>query len=106
MRSPFERFKDSITVDNLWLYILLLLKKRDMYPYEVRDEIEKQFGFKPGNMTAYIVLKRLSNEKYIKISKVIKEKGPERNYYSITEKGKKELQKTKALYKQIGNILL
>ena len=106
MRNPSERFKESLTSDNLWIYILLLLKKKDLYPYEIRGEVEGNFGFKPGNMTAYIILKRLSSQNFIKTSKKVKEKGPEKTYYSITEKGKKELQKAMQAYKELGNVLM
>ena len=105
MRRPFERFRSSLTSDNLWIYILLLLKKKDMYPYEIQKEVKENFDFMPGNMTAYIVLKRLSAERYIKTAKVVKEKGPAKTYYSITEKGEKELQKARKFHKKLGKML-
>ena len=93
MPTPSERFERSMTKDNLWLYILTLLKDREMYPYEIRDSIKERFGFSPGNVTAYIVLKKLSGGGYVKVSRKESERGPQRTYYSITEKGNAELQK-------------
>jgi DNA-binding PadR family transcriptional regulator len=102
MREPFERFKKSLTKDNLWIYILTLLKKSPLYPYEIKSKVEKKFGFKPGNMTAYVVINKLRSGEYIKIEKTAKDKGPEKTYFKITEKGKKELEKAKRFYKKLG----
>jgi PadR family transcriptional regulator PadR len=99
MATPFERFKKSITKDNLWIYILGLLRKTNLYPYEIREKIIKEFGFEPGKVTAYIVLKKLEMGGYVKKSKTRKLHGPERKYYEITEKGRKELRKVITFYK-------
>jgi PadR family transcriptional regulator PadR len=105
IRTPLERFQKTLTKDNLWIYILKLLQKKEMYPYEIRDKIEKEFNFKPGNVTAYIVLKKLKIGGYVKVSKTKKEQGPERTYYKITEKGKEELRKAIKFYRnQIKNL--
>jgi len=95
MRTPLQRLKDSITKDNLWLYILALLSERDMYPYEIRREIEKNFEFKPGNVTAYLVIRKLERDNYVMQSEKMVKGGPERKYYKITEKGLNELEQGK-----------
>ncbi len=101
MVTPSERFEDALTKDNLWIYILTLLEKETLYPYEIREKIKKQFGFYPGNVTAYIVIKKLESEGYIRLVRVLKESGPNRKYYKITHKGKKELEKAKEIYKRM-----
>ncbi len=105
MRSPFERFQKSITKDNLWIYVLTLLKKGEMYPYEIRREVKERFGFMPGNVTAYIVLKKLEAGGYVKKSKTERVGGPVRGYYRITEKGGKELKKALDFYKSRARLL-
>jgi len=99
IRTPFERFKKSLTKDNLWVYILTLLENNELYPYEIKNKIEKEFNFKPGNVTAYIVLKKLEAGKYVMVSRTRKEQGPERTYYKITERGKGELRKAIRFYR-------
>ena len=91
MVKPSERLEKSITKDNLWLYILTLLKKKNLYPYEIKSSIEKSFGFSQGNVTAYIVLKKLKSGGYVKIIKKDQDRGPQRTHYKITEKGLSEL---------------
>jgi len=93
MRKPSEKLFDSITKDNLWIYILKILLKGNYHPYVIREKIEKNFGFRPGKVTSYIVLKRLENEGYVKIVKREAISGPERIYYKITQKGKEEIKK-------------
>ena len=105
MATPSERFRKSITNDNLWIYILTLLKKEKLYGYEINEKIKKKFGFSPGNITAYIVLKRLQIDGYIKVIEKKKSGGPERRYFEITKKGRKELEKAKKFYREIGKIM-
>jgi PadR family transcriptional regulator, regulatory protein PadR len=97
MPAPSERFERSITKDNLWIYILSLLKEGDLYPYEIRGNIEKRFGFSPGNVTAYIVLKKLAAGGYVVEKRKDKDKGPQRTHYSITQKGGRELLKASVI---------
>ena len=89
----------------MWLYIFILLKKNELYPYEIREAIKTEFGFLSGKMTAYIVLKKLESGGYVKVLKKDQGKGPERTFYKISEKGINELNKAKELYKNIGNFL-
>ncbi len=93
---PFERLKKSNTIDNLWLYILSLLKERQLYGWEIPKLIEKEFNFKPGKITPYRVLYRLEKDDFVK-SKM----GERRRIYQITEKGKKELESGKNFYKKL-----
>lgn len=101
MRKPSERLSDSITKDNLWFYILSLLSKKELYPYEIKKQIKKSFDFEPGNVTAYLVFHRLENSGYVKSGKKIKQGGPERKYYKITEKGRQELKKGKTILRKV-----
>lgn len=93
---PIERLQKSNTVENLWIYILALLKKRKIYAWEIPAIIERELGFKPGKITPYRVLYRLEKAKFVKSE--IKER---RRVYQITEKGQKELKKAKGFYRAI-----
>ena len=39
---PIERLKRSNTIENLWVYILLLLKRDKIYGWEIPKKIEKK----------------------------------------------------------------
>jgi DNA-binding PadR family transcriptional regulator len=93
---PFERLRKSNTKENLWIYILSLLKEREIYGWEIRSLIEKKFNFRPGLITPYRVLYRLQADGFVKSG--LKER---RRIYKITRKGKEELKKAKNFYKEI-----
>jgi len=97
---PIERLQKSNTIENLWIYILSLLKKQGTYAWEIPKLIEKEFGFKPGRITPYRVLYRLEKTGFVKSK--MKER---RRVYKITEKGEKELEKAKEFYQKIFNKL-
>lgn len=93
---PFDRLRKSNTIENLWLYILSLLKKREIYAWEIPNIVEKEFRFKPGRITPYRVLYRLEKNGFVKSG--IKER---RRIYRLTEKGRKELDRAKIFYREI-----
>jgi DNA-binding PadR family transcriptional regulator len=93
------RLKRTLTKENMWLYILSLLKKKKLYAYGLRDEIKKNFGWGHGLITSYVVLYKLEKDGLI-----ISEFEERRKYYRITKKGREELKKAKryllGLYKR------
>lgn len=98
---PLERLQNLNTKENIWIYILSLLKKDSVYAWEIQDMIEKEFGFKPGRITPYRALYRLEEDGFVK-----SEMEERRRVYKITDKGKKELEKAKVFYKELlGKII-
>jgi DNA-binding PadR family transcriptional regulator len=93
---PIKRLKQSNTKENLWIYILFLLKKGKIHAWKLQSLIEKEFSFKPGRITAYRVLYRLEKEKFVKSN--MQER---RRIYQITKKGEKELESAKRFYRTI-----
>jgi len=92
----YERLVRKLTHENLWIYILTLLKDGPLYGYEVRRMIEERFGFRPGQATSYIVLYRLEKAGYIRVSRESKgSRGPSRRYYAITQKGAEALDRAR-----------
>ena len=87
--TAYWRLVRKMTKENLWLYILRLLRDEARYGYEVRRLIEERFGFKPGRVTSYRVLYALRMDGYVEVeSEEPSKEGPSRKYYIITEKGK------------------
>ncbi len=91
---PLSRLKEKTTKEILWVYILSLLEKRDMYAWEIKNELKGRFGFEPARVTSYVVLYRLEKGGYV-------EPRWEKNkkYYGITEKGRELLKEGKAYLK-------
>ncbi len=94
--TPLERLKKSNTKENLWIYILSVLKSGQNYAWDLPAIIEKQFGFRPGNITPYRVLYRLEEQGFVKSFL-----DQRRRMYKITPTGEKELEKVKEYYKLI-----
>ncbi len=93
---PLARLKRKITKEILWIYLLNLLKEREMYAYEIRKELERKFGFKPALITSYVVLYRLEKEGYVKSKSVEKKR-----YYMITPEGEELLKKGTAYIEEM-----
>jgi len=95
---PLEHLKKINTKDNLWIYVLYFLKKKECYAWELQSLIKERFSFKPGRITPYRVLYSLEKNGLVKSE--MKER---RRVYQITEKGRKEFQKAKTFLKSILN---
>lgn len=83
---PLNRLKTKTTKEILWIYLLRLLKERDMYAYEIREKLREKFGFRPALVTSYVVLYRLEREGY-----VAARWNENKKYYSVTETGEQLL---------------
>ena len=84
---PLDRLKEKVYKGNLWLYILRLLDKKGYTGYVIRSEIKKKFGFWVGNVTSYKVLYLLEKGGYVE-----SEKDGREVYYTITGKGRREME--------------
>ena len=98
--SPIKRLYKTLTKENLWLYVLSLLSKKEAHGYTIAEDISKKFGWEPGFITPYIVLYRLESEGYIKSKNVGR-----RVNYKITKKGMDTLSKAKRILKAISEEL-
>jgi DNA-binding PadR family transcriptional regulator len=103
IKMAFERLKKKITKENLWLYILTLLKNGPVYGYELKDKIKEKFGFEPAKITTYVVLYKLEKEGLVKSIKNTEKSS--RKYYYITEKGSKTLEEGLKFLKKMINSL-
>lgn len=90
IEKPMKRLKRSLTIENLWIYILSTLKERDMHAYNIFKEMDKRYGIKSGLVTPYVVLYKLEEDNYI-----TGYDSGRRRYYKITEKGKALLRRAK-----------
>ncbi|MFA5382638.1 MAG: helix-turn-helix transcriptional regulator [Candidatus Micrarchaeia archaeon] len=90
MGKPLNRLEKHTQINNIWIYVLSLLKKRDLHAYTLNQEIKNKFGFKPSRIMMYLILYKLEEENMIE--SYLKER---RKYYKITKKGEEEIKKAK-----------
>ena len=69
----------------LELIVLESVRKKDMYGYELVEEVSKVVDVNEG--TIYPLLKRLTNEKYFETYIRESTEGPPRKYYHLTAAG-------------------
>ena len=94
--KPLQRLENYNTKGNLWIYILSLLNKEKLHAWSIQSLIEKEFGFKPGRITAYRVLYRLEEDGFVK-----SQTKQRRRIYQITLKGKEQIDLARQFYKEI-----
>jgi PadR family transcriptional regulator PadR len=95
--AAYRRLVRKLTIENLWLYILSLLREGPLYGYEIAKRIEERFGFKPGRVTCYIVLHKLQSEGLIaSAGPGADSEGPQRKYYILTGEGERALEMAKS----------
>ncbi len=96
---PINRLLKSNTIENLWIYILLLIKSSPhgapLYAWQVPDAIEEKFGFKTGKITPYRVLYRLEEDGFVE-SRMDERK----RIYKLTSKGRDELESARKLFEK------
>lgn len=76
-----SQFKKGV----LELLVLESVRSRDMYGYELVEEISEAIDVKEG--TIYPLLKRLTNERYFETYLRESTEGPPRKYYHLTAAG-------------------
>jgi DNA-binding PadR family transcriptional regulator len=92
---PLRRLREINTRDCLWTYVLRILEDGPMHAYAIRSEIEKRFGFKPGNVTSYKVIYLLSRSGFVS-----KRKEGRKVVYAITKRGRESLKGAVDFYKE------
>ena len=70
----------------LELVVLLSVTAKDMYGYELINEVSEIIDVNEG--TIYPLLKRLTNEKYFETYLKESTEGPPRKYYHLTASGR------------------
>lgn len=95
------RIKKKTTAEMIWPYFLKLLKERPMYGYELRQETQKQFGWKPPTVTSYIVLYSLQRKGYVTMAWKEQRGKPARKYYKITKSGEDLLKQAIKYFKDV-----
>ncbi|WP_343101694.1 PadR family transcriptional regulator [Romboutsia sp. MSSM.1001216sp_RTP31141st1_G3_RTP31141_220114] len=75
----------------LEICVLALISKKDMYGYEIVQNISKVIEVNEG--TIYPILRRLTKDGYFDTYILESSEGPARKYYKLTDLGKENLNK-------------
>jgi len=93
----YERLVEKLTKENLWLYILTMLKEKPMYGYEIAGRLKADFKIPIATITAYVVLYKMEREGLVERVEHPEAGGGRVNirkvYYRQTDKGRETLEK-------------
>lgn len=89
--EPFQRLKNTTEEGNLWIYILILGRDREVVKEKLGALIFQHFGFLPSGFTLATVLYRLALGGYIS-----EERFQSQAAYKTSAKGLEELKKVNA----------
>ena len=100
----------TVSSSNISMLLLQLLSEKDMYGYEMIEELEKRseyvFSLKAGTM--YPLLHAMESKKHL-VSYEKEALGKVRRYYTITKQGRAELLKKKEAWetysKAVGQVI-
>lgn len=82
----------------LEICVLSLISNKDMYGYEIVQNISKVIDVNEG--TIYPILRRLTKEEYFETYILESSEGPARKYYKITDLGMQNLDKLMTEWKE------
>ena len=85
----------------LEICVLTLISKKDMYGYEIVQNISKVIEVNEG--TIYPILRRLTKEEYFETYILESNEGPARKYYKITNEGIENLNRLKSEWNEFVN---
>lgn len=93
---------------NTTLLVLALLKNREMYGYEIIEELEKRSNqvFKLKEGTLYPILHTLEKDKLVTARQAEASSGRVRRYYRITKKGLRALEEKKEEWTTFSNAVM
>ena len=100
----------TVSSGKISMLLLQLLSEKDMYGYEMIEELEKRseyvFSLKAGTM--YPLLHAMESKKHL-VSYEKEAQGKMRRYYTITKQGRAELLKKKEAWetysKAVGQVI-
>lgn len=72
--------------------ILQILDQNSSYGYEIVTRLGSLGPLAAGENTVYPLLRRLKNEKMVEAFTAVSPNGPPRQYYRLTNEGKKKLE--------------
>lgn len=105
-RDPLENFEAQFKKATLPLMILSILSEREMYAYEIVQVVLELSQGKYKMPLLYNILTKLKENGFIEESeKIITDDNRIRIYYAITGEGKEYLEKLKALYKELTDVV-
>jgi PadR family transcriptional regulator PadR len=98
-----DKWKSQVKKGVLEFIILMLLSRKELYGYELLDNIKQTMGYEVAEGTIYPLLNRLKTDNLIDSYWVEMETGVPRKYYKMTKAGNKILNEMKTYWLELNN---
>lgn len=85
--------------------VLTVLSRGESYGYEIVQALKQIEELAVSESTAYPILGRLRDEKFLKVRDVPSDAGPPRRYFALTAMGKVRLAEMNAYWSLLGDAL-
>lgn len=96
----YQRLSSKLTKENLWLYILSILKEKPDYALSLKRKVAQYFNVKAAKITFYFVLYRMEKEGLVSSERV-----DGKRLYHATDYGIKQLEKAVELLSETARLL-
>jgi len=94
-----HKWQSQVKKGTLAFILLNLLRDKEMYGYEIIDQISRQVSIDIAEGTLYPLLNRLKAEGLVDSKWVEQPSGIPRKYYTITNTGEETLQEMRQFWK-------
>jgi PadR family transcriptional regulator, regulatory protein PadR len=109
----YDVYKEVVLLDkeilkgSIDILLLSIIAKRDTYGYEIAQSLKdaSEDLYSMGQGTLYPALKRLEKKEFLESYWNQSENGMKRKFYTITSKGKKELQKKVNSWERVTSLI-
>jgi PadR family transcriptional regulator PadR len=93
--KALRRFVDKLTRENLWIYVLRLLQEGPKQDSEIRDTMNRRFGFEPTGVTSHTILYKMVRDGLVEVKKGNGKS--DQRHYEITSDGERAMQSAKVI---------
>lgn len=102
MNNEFiEKWKSQVKKGVLTYIVLNLLKRKEMYGYEIIEHVSRTIDIEIAEGTLYPLLNKLKTEGLVSSQWVEQSSGIPRKYYSLTNQGKSTLSEMADSWEQL-----
>ncbi|MBI3134462.1 MAG: PadR family transcriptional regulator [Bacteroidetes bacterium] len=106
MNSDFvNNWASQVKKGTLSFIVLNILRKKEVYGYELIEEIKKFTAIEIAEGTLYPLMNRLKKENLVASKWVEQETGIPRKYYSLTKKGVSTLAEMQAYWTNLEKVI-
>lgn len=100
-----DKWQSQVKKGTLSFIVLLVLKEKELYGYELIEKIKKLTNIEIAEGTLYPLMNRLKTDNLLEARWVEQETGIPRKYYYLTKLGKETLDEMKTQWNELQSAI-